>query len=131
MRFLADENLPRVLVSALSAAGHDVEWVKTAGPGTGDAEVLAWAVRDRRILVTFDKDFGELIARSPLSPETRDRAAARRCSEIGRKRRSTVQGDLGKDGLGWAFLRHRTRPGSHAAVVEQQHGLALNNPLSL
>jgi predicted nuclease of predicted toxin-antitoxin system len=67
MRFLADENLPRVLVSALSAAGHDVEWVKTAGPGTGDAEVLAWAVRDRRILVTFDKDFGGLIARSPLS----------------------------------------------------------------
>jgi predicted nuclease of predicted toxin-antitoxin system len=33
-------------------------------PGAADAEVLAWAARDGRILLTFDKDFGELAFRS-------------------------------------------------------------------
>jgi predicted nuclease of predicted toxin-antitoxin system len=60
MRFLANENFPGDAVNALSAAGHDVVWVRTAAPGTKDPDVLAWAVRERRVLLTFDKDFGEL-----------------------------------------------------------------------
>lgn len=32
-----------------------------------DPEVLAWAVRESRILVTFDKDFGELASKTPLT----------------------------------------------------------------
>ena len=41
-------------------AGHDVAWVHQDTPGISDEEVLARAVREARILLTFDKDFGEL-----------------------------------------------------------------------
>ena len=68
MRFLADENVPGECVAALKLAGHDVVWVRTAAPGITDAEVLAWAAREERLLVTFDKDFGELARRSELPP---------------------------------------------------------------
>ena len=66
MRFLANENFPGAAVKALVAAGHDVVWVRIAAPGTTDPDVLTWAVRDERILLTFDKDFGELARGSEL-----------------------------------------------------------------
>ena len=66
MRFLANENVPGAAVSVLTAAGHDVIWVRTAAPGAADADVLAWAAREERILLTFDKDFGELAWASSL-----------------------------------------------------------------
>jgi len=66
MRFLANENFPGDAVAALRSAGHDVTWVRTAAPGMGDADILAWAERDSRILLTFDKDFGELAWRARL-----------------------------------------------------------------
>lgn len=66
MRFLANENFPGAAVVALEAAGHDVVWLRVAAPGTSDSDVLAWAIREQRILLTFDKDFGELARRSKL-----------------------------------------------------------------
>ncbi len=66
MRFLANENFPGAAVVALAAAGHDIAWVRTAAPGASDPEVLARAVREQRILLTFDKDFGELASGSAL-----------------------------------------------------------------
>ena len=66
MRFLANENFPGAAVTALEAAGHDVVWVRIAAPGATDADVLAWAAREERILLTFDKDFGELARGSAL-----------------------------------------------------------------
>jgi predicted nuclease of predicted toxin-antitoxin system len=66
MRFLANENFPGTAVAALIAAGHDVAWVRNAAPGMSDPDVLAWAIRDERILLTFDKDFGELARASAL-----------------------------------------------------------------
>lgn len=66
MRFLADENFPGAAVAALRSAGNDVVWIKTTAPGSSDPEVLAWAARDERILLTFDKDFGELAKASAL-----------------------------------------------------------------
>ena len=66
MRLLADENLPGRLVAALRSLGLDVKWVRTVAPGIDDLAVLALASRDRRILITFDKDFGEIAATSSL-----------------------------------------------------------------
>ena len=66
MRFLADENFPGAGVAALKAAGHDVLWVRLTAPGAADTDVLAMAADQSRILLTFDKDFGELAARSEL-----------------------------------------------------------------
>src|SRR5437870_11084250 len=68
MRFLANENFPGAAVKALVAAGHDVVWVRIGAPGTTDPDVLAWAAREERILLTFDKDFGELARGSALPP---------------------------------------------------------------
>lgn len=69
MRFLANENFPGLAVAALEAAGHDVAWVRLAKPGAADPDVLAWAVREERVLLTFDKDFGELASRTVLQPK--------------------------------------------------------------
>src|ERR1041385_4657810 len=66
MRFLANENFPGAVVTALTAADHDVVWIRTAAPGMKDADVLAWAAREDRVLLTFDKDFGDLARQSRL-----------------------------------------------------------------
>jgi predicted nuclease of predicted toxin-antitoxin system len=67
MRFLANESFPLKAVEALQEQGHDVLWVRTDCPGITDEEVLFRAQTDDRILLTFDKDFGELAFRSGLS----------------------------------------------------------------
>jgi predicted nuclease of predicted toxin-antitoxin system len=67
MRFLADENFPRAAVDALARAGYDVVWIGAIASGMPDAEVFRWAARESRIILTFDKDFGE-IARSATLP---------------------------------------------------------------
>lgn len=60
MKFLANENVAGEAVVALRAKGHDVVWIRTDAPGSRDKDILARAVADSRILITFDKDFGEL-----------------------------------------------------------------------
>src|ERR1700720_1842954 len=63
MRFLADENVPFGVVEELIAVGHDAEWVGKLAPGVPDGEVLRHAAMDGRILLTFDKDYGDLAHR--------------------------------------------------------------------
>jgi len=46
--------------TALAAAGHDVSWAGDWETDPGDAAILETAKRESRILVTLDKDFGEL-----------------------------------------------------------------------
>jgi len=66
MRLLANENFPREAIEALRAGGHDVAWVRTDAPGINDRQVLDKAMTEGRILITFDKDFGELAFRAGL-----------------------------------------------------------------
>jgi Domain of unknown function (DUF5615) len=66
MRLLANENIPGDAVAALRAVGHDVAWVRSDTPGSTDLDVLARAMRENRVLLTFDKDFGELAWRRGL-----------------------------------------------------------------
>ncbi|MBI3824981.1 MAG: DUF5615 family PIN-like protein [Candidatus Rokubacteria bacterium] len=66
MRLLADENIPGDVVAALRLAGHDVAWIRIDQPGSADRDVLARAQEESRILLTFDKDFGELAWRERL-----------------------------------------------------------------
>lgn len=67
LQLLADENFPGIAVNALRDRGHDVSWVRTEAPGISDVEVLAKSKSENRVLITFDKDFGELVFRSGLS----------------------------------------------------------------
>lgn len=66
MRILADENFPLVAVESLQQQGHDVIWIRTDAPGSSDRVILARAQVENRIIVTFDKDFGELAFRFGL-----------------------------------------------------------------
>lgn len=63
MKILADENMRRDLVVALRSLGHDVVWVAEAAPETPDPQVFEMAVKADRLLLTFDKDFNEIIYR--------------------------------------------------------------------
>ena len=63
LRILANENFPLDAVIALRHEGHDVTWIRTDAPGSSDPEVLSHAQSEGRILVTLDKDFGELAFR--------------------------------------------------------------------
>lgn len=66
MRFLADEGVDRSIVDALRGDGHDVRWMAEELVGTKDDIILEAALRDARILITEDKDFGELVYRQRL-----------------------------------------------------------------
>ena len=61
MLLCANENLPEACVVALRQAGHDVLWIREAAPGASDTVVLARAQAEKRLLITFDKDFGDLV----------------------------------------------------------------------
>jgi predicted nuclease of predicted toxin-antitoxin system len=67
MRVLANENFPGEAVEALRSRGHDVAWVRTDSPGSSGEAVIRRAKAEARVLITFDKDFGELAFRSGLS----------------------------------------------------------------
>ena len=54
------------MVDLLRVEGHDVLWVLTAFGGAADEIVLSRATAEGRILLTFDKDFGELAFRYGL-----------------------------------------------------------------
>ena len=66
MTFMADENFPRPALAALRVAGWDVVSVAEECPGISDEEVAALCSRSQRVLLTFDKDFGELVFRRGL-----------------------------------------------------------------
>lgn len=61
MRFLADESCDFNLVRTLREAGHDVLAVCEILPRAEDIDVIELAVRERRVLLTEDKDFGQLV----------------------------------------------------------------------
>ena len=63
IRFLADENVTHLVVARLTAAGFDIVEVAAGHSGASDADVLAVAAREGRILITEDRDFGELVIR--------------------------------------------------------------------
>ena len=63
MRLCANENLPEDCIVRLRQEGHDVLWIRESAPGSADDAVLARAATEERLLITFDKDFGELVFR--------------------------------------------------------------------
>jgi predicted nuclease of predicted toxin-antitoxin system len=63
VRWLADECVAAPLVALLRASGHDVLYVAEVAAGLSDAGVVALAMRENRLLLTEDKDFGDLVFR--------------------------------------------------------------------
>lgn len=67
-KLLANENFPLPAVRLLQEAGVDVETVLDVMPAASDEEVLSYARRERRWIVTFDRDYGDLVFRKGMPP---------------------------------------------------------------
>ena len=62
MRLLCDANIGSRLAKAFAAAGHDVvRSIHALSQGAADEDILALAVAEKRVLITCDSDFGELV----------------------------------------------------------------------
>jgi predicted nuclease of predicted toxin-antitoxin system len=63
MNFVADESVDCAIVQRLRREGHEVWYVAEMEPGVSDDAVLDLANREAALLLTTDKDFGELVFR--------------------------------------------------------------------
>jgi predicted nuclease of predicted toxin-antitoxin system len=67
LKLLADEGVDRQIVARLRADGPEVLYVAEMEPGIADEDVLTRARLEGRLLITPDKDFGELVFRQGLA----------------------------------------------------------------
>ncbi|MBS1487423.1 MAG: DUF5615 family PIN-like protein [Bacteroidetes bacterium] len=63
MKFLADESVDVPVYNFLKEQGFDIEHILFGLAGSADIDVLELADQQKRILLTVDKDFGELVFR--------------------------------------------------------------------
>ena len=63
MKLLADESVDGPVVARLRGDGHEVAWIAEDAPGVADDAVLARAYGEGIVLLSADKDFGELVHR--------------------------------------------------------------------
>ena len=63
MNFVADESVDQQIVERLRKDGHEVWYIIETRRGASDADVLALAKQRAAILLTADKDFGEMVFR--------------------------------------------------------------------
>lgn len=67
MRILTDENVPRSVLAWLRATAHDVTSASELGVGDPDTRWLTPAESEQRLILTSDKDFGDLVFRDRLT----------------------------------------------------------------
>jgi len=87
VHWLVDECVDANFPTLLRQLGHDVVYMSDVAPRTEDIEVLARAARENRLLLTEDKDFGDLVFRQArpvpgivllrIDPSRRSRKGAR------------------------------------------------------
>ena len=63
MIFVADESVDGPVIRSLRQSGHQVLSIAESAPGISDSRVLARALYEQAILLTEDKDFGDLVFR--------------------------------------------------------------------
>lgn len=61
--YLADENFPVSIAHWLRSLGHDVFHAAERCPGASDDQILLMARDQRRVVLTFDRGFGDLLFR--------------------------------------------------------------------
>jgi predicted nuclease of predicted toxin-antitoxin system len=61
LKFLADVNIEKQIVEFLKNHGYDVIWIPEYDNRLTDDKLLELAKNEHRILITNDKDFGELV----------------------------------------------------------------------
>ena len=68
MNLLADENVDKAIVDGLRSDGHTVLYIAEMEPGIDDDAVLSQTSQIGALLITADKDFGELVFRLGRNP---------------------------------------------------------------
>lgn len=68
MKFLANENVPLASIRLLRETGHRIDAIIEDSPGIKDEDVLHRSAIEKSILLTFDRDYGELIFKRNLPP---------------------------------------------------------------
>ena len=63
MKFLADESVDFPIVKLLRENNFEVDYIAEIKPGITDKQVINLANQKKRILITADKDFGEIVFR--------------------------------------------------------------------
>ena len=66
MKFLADVNIEKTIVDELRMLGYDIVWIVDENPYLDDMSIFKIAQNENRILLTNDKDFGEIVFRQKL-----------------------------------------------------------------
>jgi predicted nuclease of predicted toxin-antitoxin system len=66
VKIVADENVDKQIVDGLRTQGHDVLFIAELDPGIEDTYVLVRSQQLGAILITADKDFGELVFRQRM-----------------------------------------------------------------
>jgi len=61
LKFLVDVGVGRAVEDLLRSYGYDIKAVRDVDPGAKDSDILDIAVSEGRMVVTMDKDFGELV----------------------------------------------------------------------
>ena len=67
MKVLVDVSAGQAVAEAIRQMGHDVLFVRDRDPKMSDTNILDWAVSEGRLIVTMDKDFGDLVFRTRRS----------------------------------------------------------------
>lgn len=70
MKFLANENFPYSSIFILRDAGYDIVSIGMENASITDEQVMQIAIRENRTILTFDKDYGELIFRHNYKPKS-------------------------------------------------------------
>lgn len=61
MKFLADVNIESLIVKHLRKLNYDVKWMLEEDPFVKDEDILEISFKEKRVLLSNDKDFGELV----------------------------------------------------------------------
>lgn len=69
IKLLANENFPLASVEIIRLAGFDIKAIGVDFSGIFDHEVIDLAIKERRLILTFDRDYGELIFKKGYCPE--------------------------------------------------------------
>lgn len=66
LKFLADVNIEKLIVDELKKLGYDITWIAEENPSLDDISIFKIAQKENRILLTNDKDFGDIVFRQKL-----------------------------------------------------------------
>ena len=113
MNFLADESCAGPVIWALREAGHDVVAVAEVASGAADEQVMNQALGERRILITEDRDFGELVyARGAFLGRSHPGEVPQPCAP-GKTHNGRRGGGEARHAPFGRFCGNRTRTGAH------------------